>query len=138
MRIQIAAAVAAIGIIASSQAGSAPASAKTFARQCITDALAWHAKHPGDALPMSCAKVPGAETGDYTTQITGNWDGFRVEATASDGMKTVVSSTGDQSAAPSARMKMSEKICVPDHTFCCTWEDDKHPPRCGPNTGGPL
>jgi len=132
------AALVALGVAVGSQVLSAPATTQNLALQCITDAYRWHANHPTDALPSSCSKTSGAEAGGYHTRILGDWDDFLVVSTAPSGARTVTFSRGGQGMSPSPRMRMSEKICTPDHTYCCVWTDDRHSPKCGINTGGPL
>jgi hypothetical protein len=138
MRIVFGAALAAFGFVAAAQAQPMTAGSDDVAVQCIVGAYRFHEKHPGEALPDSCSKIPGIQTGDVATRILGSWDDFRVEATGPGGARNVASSRGGPMTQPSSRMRMSEKVCTPDKTYCCVWDDDKHPPRCGINTGGPL
>ena len=142
MRIILGAALAVSVAFATAQA--ATPTAQGVARQCLTDLLAWHAKHPKDPLPQTCPDVKG-----YETHVLGSWSDVDVRASGPDGMGMAMSAQGDAMmggsmmgsgtmTGPSPRMRMSEKVCTPDNTYCCVWDDDKHPPRCGINTGGPL
>jgi hypothetical protein len=153
MRIFLGAAVAFSVAFATAQA--APTTAQGVARQCLTNLLAWHAMHPSDPLPQACPVVK-----DYQTQVLGSWSDVDVRVKGPDGMGMAMSAQGDAMmggsmmgpsrggsmmgpsggtmTGPSPRMRMSDKVCTPDNTYCCVWDDDKHPPRCGINTGGPL
>ncbi|HKD22344.1 MAG TPA: hypothetical protein VKB71_10035 [Rhizomicrobium sp.] len=145
MRIILGAALAVSVAFATAQA--APTAAQGVARQCLTNLLAWHAKHPNDPLPTSC---PGVK--DYETHVLGSWSDVDVRVSGPGGMGMAMSAKGDAMMGGSMmggsmmgggstmapRMRMSDKVCTPDNTYCCVWDDDKHPPRCGINTGGPL